>query len=401
MKTRVAVFFGGRSPEHDVSIVTGLQVLEALDQERFDAFPVYVALDGEWLLGDALRSNASYLPRGRTAATLRSVTLDLRPNVDGIGRLVPRDRTRWSAPEDVAFDVALLAFHGLAGEDGRMQGLFEIANVAYTGLRVLASGLAMDKVATKLALAGTGIPLLPSIPLERPASRFMLSADAIATKMGEVPFPAILKPGHLGSSIGVARVTNIEELRAALPAIFQLDTIAIIEPFVENLVEYNIAVRAVDGCIQTSAIERPKKVKELLDFKEKYLSGKSKKTGGSKRLGTVSQGMLSLTREINPHLPEQLESNLRTWAEICFRNVGGTGAPRIDFLSDEKTGGVWLNEVNPIPGSFGYFLWEAAPKPILFSALLSFLVDEALREHAKIQLPRDPTHPDGRLFTRG
>src|SRR5579875_609397 len=139
MKTRVAVFFGGRSPEHDVSVVTGLQAMEALDQDRFSSFPVYVAPDGKWFTGDELRKRGNYIPKEATVKSLESVTLDLWPNVDGRGRLIPtKPGGMFSKPKAIEFDVALLAFHGLFGEDGRMQGLFEIANVPYTGMRTLA-----------------------------------------------------------------------------------------------------------------------------------------------------------------------------------------------------------------------------------------------------------------------
>ena len=404
MKTRVAVFFGGRSPEHDVSVVTGLQALEALDQDRFSSFPVYVATDGKWFIGDALRKRTSYIPRESTIKTLETVTLDLWPNVDGRGRLLPTKAGGvFSKPKPVEFDVALLAFHGLFGEDGRIQGLFEVANAPYTGMRPLASSVFMDKAVTKRVLAGTGIAMLPYSILERAATGLLPSAQEIEKNLAQLSFPLIVKPLHLGSSIGVARAATMDEVRGALSTIFRLDTHAIIEPFVENLIEYNVAVRRTSQGIETSAIERPKAQAELLDFKAKYLSGGSAKSGkaGAKQPGAISQGMLSLTRELNPDLPADFAATIRHWAETCFSVMYGTGAPRIDFLSNSKTGEVWLNEVNPCPGSFGYFLWEAGPRPILFSELLSSLIDEAFAAQRAIQLPPDPTHPDARLFSRG
>ena len=339
MKTRIAVLFGGRSPEHDVSVVTGLQALQAIDQERFSAFPVYIATDGNWFVGEPLRDRNIYLPSASTLEQLDSVGLDLCPNVEGHGRLLPRQKRGFlRTPKPIEFDVALLAFHGLFGEDGRIQGLLEMANVPYTGMRPLASGICMDKAATKRALAGTGIQLLPSTIVRRPASGFLPSADELEKQLpAEMSFPVIVKPLHLGSSIGVAKASNTEELRASLPSIFRLDTEALIEPFVQNLVEYNVAIRMVNGLPCTSAIERPKPTEELLDFKTKYLSADSRKSAG-KTPGTVSQGMLSLTRDINPKLPPPFESKIRQWAQNCFAIMNGTGAPRIDFLSDEKSG---------------------------------------------------------------
>ena len=404
MKTRVAVFFGGRSPEHDVSIVTGLQAMEALDGERYSSFPVYVSTEGEWLIGDELRKRSSYLPKDATLKSLECVTLAIAPTVEGKGRLLPmKTGGLFSKPKAVEFDAALLAFHGLSGEDGRMQGLFEIANIPYTGMRPLASNILMDKAATKLILAGTDIAMLPYQVVSRPATGLLPDTATLTQQIRSLPFPLIVKPLHLGSSIGVARATSIEEVRGALSVIFRLDTHAILEPFVENLVEYNLAVRNGGNGMETSAIERPKAEKELLDFKAKYLAGGTggKGKSGGKQPGTISQGMLSLTRELNPQLPLEFESRLRNWAVECFKTVYGTGAPRIDFLSNSQTGELWLNEVNPCPGSFGYFLWEAGANPILFTELLTTLLDEAFAAHKTIQLPPDPTHPEARLFSRG
>lgn len=404
MKTRVAVFFGGRSPEHDVSIVTGLQAMEALDQDRFAPFPVYVALDGRWLTGEELRRRSTYaqkLPGENSSKTFESVSLDVFPNVDGRGRLLPLKQGMFSKPKPIEFDVALLAFHGLFGEDGRMQGLLELSNIPYTGMRTLASSVLMDKAATKRILSNTGISMLPDAVLARPANGLLPGSEEIESKLAHLNYPLIVKPAHLGSSIGVARAVNLEDVRGALSTIFRLDTHAIVEPFVENLVEYNVAVRRTSkGEALTSAIERPKGQGELLDFKDKYMRGGSKSKSGGKQPGAISQGMLSLTREIHPPLDGVLEQTLRHWATQCYDIVYGTGAPRIDFLCNSKTGELWLNEVNPCPGSFGYFLWEAAQQPLLFSELLSALIDEATAAHRLLQLPPDPTHPEARLFPR-
>jgi D-alanine-D-alanine ligase len=396
MKLRVAVFLGGRSPEHDVSVVTGLQALNAIDQQRFEAFPLYISTSGDWLVGGALRERANYLPRGSTLESLESVTLDVRPNVEGHGRLLAKQRM-FSKQKPIEFDVALLAFHGLYGEDGRIQGLLDLANVPYTGMRLFGSNVCMDKAATKRILAGTEISVLPSVVLHRPTSGFIPTRSETEKAVANITFPVIVKPVHLGSSIGVAKASSIDELREALPVIFRLDTEAIVEPFVQNMVEYNVAVRSVGGDVHTSAIERPKSIEDLLTFKSKYLSGADGKAP-RKTPGTSSEGMLSLTRDINPNLPSTIECKIRQWAKTCFSLLNGSGTPRIDFLSDARTEQIWLNEVNPCPGSFAFFLWEKATVPILFTDLLSFLIDEAFTHHRALQLPHDPTDPEARLF---
>jgi len=402
IKKKVAVFLGGRSPEHDVSVVTGLQVYQALDRQRFEPFIVYIAPYGEWLVGDALNSRENYLPDANVRKGLNAVTLDVR--ADRKGRLVPLKSGMFGGAKPIEFDVAIPSFHGLIGEDGNIQGLFELANIPYTGMRTKASSMLMDKVSTKHMLKALDIPYLPYAVLKRPCEGYLIPDSEIEALLEPLGFPCILKPVHLGSSIGVAKVNSAQEAKACLPAIFEYDTAAIAEPFVDNLVEYNMAVACFFGEVQTSALERPKTSEELLDFKEKYLAGGSgkggTKGGGTKTPGQSSEGMLSLTREINPVMDEGMAENIRAWGERLFEALDGVGAPRIDFIGNAKSGEVWLNEVNPCPGSFGYFLWEAARDPLLFTELLSALVDEAFAENMKVTLPRDPVPAEARLLKR-
>jgi D-alanine-D-alanine ligase len=395
-KQRIAVIFGGRSPEHDISVITGLQVLQAVDSDRYEAFPVYVTPQGEWLVGEALAQRSTYLPGDRQQLGLRSVVPDVA--VRGSGRLIPRERGLFRQPPAVTFDVALPAFHGTTGEDGQMQGLLETADVPYTGMRTMASAVLMDKAATKRMLHGLDIPLLPQVVLPKPKQGLLIERRVLEELVRGATFPAVVKPNHLGSSIGVAKVDDVEELAAVLPQIFRLDTAAVLEGYVPNLVEYNVAVCNFGGTLRTSAIERPKSTEELLDFRQKYMPTGGKVAGKSASQG--SQGMLSLTREINPTLPPEREKNIRRWAEAAFTAVGGTGAPRIDFLGNSQTGELWLNEVNPCPGSFGYFLWEAAAQPMLFTPLITSLIEEAIEQHRIKQMPDDPTPEEARLFKR-
>ena len=397
------MFFGGRSPEHDVSVVSALQVLNAIDQSRHEAFPVYISPNGAWYVewsGTPLRDRKNYLLDDDTLRSLWQVTLDVTAARGGV--LLPKKAGLFSGGKPVSFDVALPVFHGLFGEDGNIQGLFEIANVPYTGMRTKASSILMDKVATKYFLQSQGIPVLPFAVIRRPSSGYLIPEKDLESLLVPIGFPCIIKPSHLGSSIGVAKVKNVAEAKACLPAVFEYDSVAIAEPFVENLVEYNVAVSAVSGAVKTSAIERPKTTEELLDFKQKYLSGGGSKgvKGGGVKSPQSSEGMLSLTREINPKLDAKMEGDIRGWATKMFTSIDGTGAPRIDFIGNAKTGQIWMNEVNPCPGSYGYFLWEAAKESLLFTDMLSALIEEAVTENVKQALPRDPVPKDARLLRR-
>lgn len=401
-KKTVAVFFGGRSPEHDVSVVSGLQILNAIDRGSYDAFAVYITPEGEWLVGDVLHDRGAYLLSDESRKSTQAVTLDLKPGARG--RLVPLKKGLFGGGKVIEFDVAVPSFHGSFGEDGNIQGLFEFAGVPYAGMRTMASAVLMDKGATKKVLQGAGIPVLPYTMIYRPDEGFMIAEDVLAEKTKDIGFPCIVKPSHLGSSIGVAKAENVQELRASLPTIFEFDDAAIIEPFVENLIEYNVAVSKAFGDIKLSAIERPKATDELLDFKQKYLSGgdgkTGDKTGGTKAMGTISEGMLSLTRELNPDLPAEKAQNIKDWAKAMFLAVEGTGAPRIDFIGNSESGELWLNEVNPWPGSIGYFLWEAAQDQVLFTDLMTGLIEEAFVENKKRRMPKDPVPKEARLFKR-
>ncbi len=395
--------FGGRSPEHDVSIITGLQAIQALDPVRYEAIPIYIAPNGEWLVGDSLMRREIYIPDQKTIETLTAVTLDLTPRQTPA--LISKTQSIWQKTKIIEFDVALLAFHGLVGEDGGIQGLFETAHVPYTGMRTMASSVLMDKAATKKILAGTQTPVLPCWEIKRPIKGYLLTVEELSATYKDVTFPCCIKPAHLGSSIGVARVTNWQEVSDVLASsIFRYDDTALLEPFVENLVEYNVSVRREGDTLLTSAIERPKRSSDLLDFKTKYMAGGSKNGGtksGNKTAGQSSEGMLSLTRDINPDIPIDFENNIRAWAKDIYASVGGSGVPRLDFLSNEKTGEIWFNEANPMPGSYGYFLWEAASeKALLFSELLDHLIEEAFYLHRRMKIPPDPTPSDARLFPR-
>jgi D-alanine-D-alanine ligase len=401
-KKTVAVFFGGRTPEHDVSIITGLQALKAIDSSKFEAFPVYIAPNGEWLVGKELLNTANYMLTQESINKLHSVTLDLGSKNNG--RLLLKKKSLFGSVKSINFDIALLAMHGIHGEDGQLPAVMEIANIPYTGMRHFGSTVLMNKIATKRILQAVNIPVLPCHVILRPENGLIIANQILQRLVAGVTFPSCVKPCNLGSSIGVAKVNNMEELAAVLPDIFKYDYLAMVEPFVENLVEYNISVGLINGKIVTSAIEQPKCAEDLLDFKQKYVSGNnSGKLGkaGSKTPTSTSTGMLSLTRELNPKLNPAMESNFRVWSQLAFNSIQGSGFPRIDFLCNSKTGQVWLNEINPCPGSFAFYLWEANKNnPILFTELLNILLTEAEILHNKQQLPVDLTPIDARLFPR-
>jgi len=378
----VAVLFGGRSVEHDVSILTGLQCLEALDQSRYRGLPVYIAPDGQWWTGEALRKRSFYPLSAANAGDLQPVTLPVGvPVGDGPHLLAPRASLLGAKVARIGVDLAMPALHGSYGEDGTLAGMLSFAGIPYAGCRALGAAAAMDKHMTKQLLRGLGVPVLDHWLAERPAEGDFLTAAAVRPALegalGSDPFPVIVKPRRLGSSIGVRIARDMDALLAALSAAFRLDDAALVEPLVPDLVEYNIAVMRRGGEIVTSAVETPLKSSDLLDFSEKYLSGED--AGGPKLDAAPSEGMASLNREIAPDsLRPEEDARLRDWAATAFAALDMAGTPRIDFLCNRTTGEVWLNEVNPIPGSFAYFLWQAASPPLAFTDLVTALIEEGL-----------------------
>ncbi len=382
-KKRIAVFFGGRSFEHDVSIITGLEVLNSLDSTRYDAFPVYVDLDGFWWTGDALLNRQNYHLTDEIKKKLTRVILPvgeqkpiLRPVLKGFGSGL------FGGRKDIAFDLAFLAFHGDYGEDGCFQGLMETAQVPYSGCRVLSSSVFMNKAVAKKALKSAGIPVLEDVLISRPDAKTFPDIAEL-TKDIRLPFPLLVKPNALGSSVGIHKVSTQEELQAAVLQIFSLNADALVEPFVENLEEYNISVTKVFGQTCSSVIERPLKDKSpVLGFAEKYLAGGG--TKGTKSAQADSQGMLSLTRVFNPpELTNDEKKNIRSWAETAFNALFTTGVVRIDFLCNSKTKEFYLGEVNTIPGSFAFYLWEASETKKAYPELLSSLIEEGFSEYEK------------------
>lgn len=393
------MIFGGPTIEHDVSVLTGLQIVEAIDSTRFDTLPVYISLEGEWFVGEALRSRKSYLPDERIRRTLDRVHLP-------VGNRAPGGRPEFVSTEgrgllgrsrqSYAFDVAIPSIHGTFGEDGTLQGLLNALDVPYVGCDVLGASVLMNKAIAKQFFRSLGIPVLPAETIRRPAGSNFINLKNLAGGI-KLPFPLCVKPNGLGSSVGVSPARAPADLEAALAGVFKVDDAALVEPLVPNLVEYNVAVTRAFGETRTSAIERPLRKDELLNFRDKYLAGGDL---DSKLAIPFSEGMASATREINPpSLKKEQAQNIRAWAAQVFEALELRGVARADFLCDGATGELWLNEFNTFPGSLAYFLWEAVQ--INFTQLLSALIDEAFQAAGARRKSIDPAQAGAAIFRRG
>ncbi|HXV73413.1 MAG TPA: hypothetical protein VD713_01660 [Sphingomonadales bacterium] len=375
---RIAVIFGGESVEHDVSILTGLQFLSALDPAQYDGFPVYVDPKGRWWGGEALRERTFYPLTAAKEGLLARLHLPLAAVRGRTPHFTAGKKGLFGGEKAIPFDIAVPAIHGSNGEDGTLQGLLELLGIPFTGSPALGSAATMDKDFTKRTLKGLGVPVLDHILLERPAAEAAFDPDMvrgrIATAFGGKPFPLIVKPNRLGSSIGVAKADDFEAVLAALLVCSRLDYEALIEPFVPNLAEYNVAVTRAFGPLRASVIERPLKINEVLAFKDKYLAAGD---GGPKLKAAASEGMASLNRVIEPkEIGTARKENLRALALKAFEAFKLAGSVRVDFLSNEKTGELWLNEINTVPGSFAFYLWGASQPRASFTDLATALISE-------------------------
>lgn len=379
MKT-IAVVFGGESVEHDVSILTAIQFMNAMDNERYGILPIYVGVDGRWWTGEALRGKKFY---PLTPATEKDLTQVSLPGASIRGQqphFLAGKKGVFSKAQTIPFDLVVPAIHGSNGEDGTLQGLLEFLGIPYSGCNVLAAASTMNKDFTKRVVKAIEVPTLPHLVLTKPTEGSALDQKnikmALVRVLGKNPFPVIVKPCNLGSSIGVTPAQDMADLLAGLLLCFRLDHTVIIEPFVGNLVEYNVAVSKAFGKTTASVIERPIKETEFLDFKGKYLSGDTQ--GGKMKTGN-SEGMASLNRVMNPpELSKGSQEKIRGWAIAAFDALGLAGSVRIDFLGNEKTGQLWLNEINTIPGSFAYYLWQESEPAVSFTELTTALIEEGL-----------------------
>lgn len=355
---RTAVFFGGPSPEHEVSVITGLQAVHALKERGIPVLPVYASKGGRWYVGDGLDDVTAYKDLAKLEQSGDEVAL--APGPGRALRIVPLDQPWLGRKKGVLVETVLLAFHGGSGENGSVQGLCESLGVPYSGSGVLASSVGMDKVASKIMCRAAGLPVVDWVDVSEQSwgGRESSELDRIEAAIG---YPAIVKPVHLGSSIGIARVTDRKELEDAIEEAFRYDASVMVERCVANLREINCSVLGTADDCRVSVLEEPVSGGDgTLSFEDKYLRG-----GGGK---TSEAGMASLDRRIPAPVPEELAGNIRNVATGVFKALDGCGVARIDFLLDDATGEFWFNEINTIPGSLSFYLWE--PTGIPFSDLV-------------------------------
>jgi D-alanine-D-alanine ligase len=360
-KYTVAVLYGSQNPEHEVSIITALQVMHALKEAGHDVIPLYITKQGQWLLGDARFFDPKfYINLNQTAVYGKAISA--LPNA-----ILSKSRfNQWKPTQKI--DVAFPIFHGDYGEDGSIQGLLKLLNIPVVGSTIIQSAIGLDKYISKRIAQSIGIPTLPDVIVtaaswKNDQAETTKNSFKLATKL-------IIKPNRLGSSIGISIVNNPEEFKDAIDVALQYDSRVLVEPLLDHPDEINIAIMGNDP-YQFSSTEQPLKEDALLSFQDKYLSSGGKKTG--------TKGMASSQRLIPAPITKDKENEIKLYSEKFFRSIDGKGMARLDFMIDHDK--IYFNEINTIPGSLAFYLWEKAD--ISFPKLVNTLVDLSLENYGQ------------------
>lgn len=372
MKKQVAVFFGGRSAEHDVSIITGLQLMDNADIAKYDLIPVYITREGAWFTGEALRNIETF--KHFDPQTKGLLPCWLSPVAGERALKAEVTRTFGKKIQSYPIDVAIPAMHGMHGEDGTLQGLFELADIPYVGPAVLGSACGMDKIVMKSVFRDNGIPVLDAVAFDR--GEFELDREGVLDRIeGALPYPIFVKPANLGSSIGISKATDRASLREAVEVAIHYDHRILAEKGVNHLKEVNCSVLGIGARAETSELEEPVSWKEFLTFEEKYMrGGKDAKSSGGKG------GMASLDRKIPAEITPEQAQLIREISLQAFAALDCCGVVRIDYIIDLDEEKIYLNEINTLPGSFAFYLWE--PKGMPYRQLIDRLVELAQERFA-------------------
>ena len=382
MKTRIGVFFGGRSTEHEISVISASQAMHAINREKYEVIPVYITKQGHYYSGDALFDVANY--RDVPALLARCQEVYMRP-IYGDYNIYKVKKPIFGTDVYATLDVVIPVLHGSNVEDGIFEGLLQTIGIPYAGCDVLASANGMDKITMKMILKANGVPVVDYTwftDREWSAKR----DDIISSIESRLGYPVIVKPANLGSSVGIGRARNREQLIGRINDAGRYSARLIVEHMVDDLQEINCSVLGDCDEYQASLLEEPIKSGEILSYTDKYMGG----TKGAK-------GMQSAQKRIPAELPAEVTRRIQFLAGETFRVLSCHGVSRIDFILDRSCGEIYVNEINTIPGSLSFYLWEATGIP--FDSLMDRLVALALKR--KRQQGKKTVSYDQNIFSLG
>ena len=387
MKIKVGVFFGGNSVEHEISVITMNQAISSLDPEKYEVVPIYIANNGVMYTGDALVDLYSF----RDMDVLLKRCYQVAVVNDGKGVKVMRCPAPWIGKRVLnTIDVAFPIVHGTNCEDGTIAGFVTLLGIPFVGPDILASSIGMDKILQKKILRQSGIPVVDFVPFY--SVEYIKDEEKILKDIEEkLEYPVIVKPGNLGSSVGIRKAKNKVELEEAIEFAMEFADRIIVEKAVENLKEINCSVIGDLTETQASICEEPFFSDEILSYTDKYIGDGKTKGGtigggkaGSPKLGGQKGGAKGgntqfANKKIPADISKEKTEEVQKMAQDVFKVLGCSGVSRIDFLIDTKTDKVYVNEINTIPGALSYYLWEATGKP--FEKELDEIIEIAIKRH--------------------
>lgn len=362
---KVGVIFGGESVEHEVSIISAVQAMNKMDSEKYEIVPIYITKDGEWYTGDFLKEIETYQDMNLLKKYAKNVVL-YRKN----GSFVLQSKGFFK-PVVKEIDIAFPIVHGTNVEDGVLQGYLKTIGIPFVGSDVCAAAIGQDKIFQKQIWGSEGLPI--------PEYTWFFDSDyeenpeEVIKKVEKIKYPVIVKPATLGSSVGINIAHKKDELVKAIEDAITYDNKILVEEVIGNLTEVNVSVVGNYDSQDTSVIEQVLSSSELLTYEDKYIGG-SKKSGPSK-------GMASASRKIPADIGDKLTNEVKDVAVRAFKALNLSGDVRIDFLIDSKKKKVYINEVNTIPGSLAFYLWEPVGKN--YTELLDELINIAVKDYKK------------------
>ena len=384
MKTKVGVFFGGRSVEHEISVISALQAINAFNPDRYEVIPIYITKQGKWLTGPALLDIKNYKDLKALEGMAEEVYMKPIYGDYNLYRTnVKSGLFSKQSPVVTELHIAFPVLHGSHGEDGMFQGVLETIGIPFVGCDTLSSANGMDKITMKMILRESGLPVVDYVWFTD--REWLSNREKIDGKIEkELGYPLIVKPANLGSSVGISKATDRKTLDKAIENAIRFSSRIIVEHLVQEMMEINCSVLGDADHRETSVCEEPIKQKDFLTYEEKYGSGNK-------------AGMQASQKKIPADIPEETASTIKRLASETFRVLSCNGVSRIDFMIDKDSGDIYVNEINTIPGSLSFYLWEETG--ISFSRLIDKLIELALKR--KRDTDRKTYSYDTNIFAMG
>lgn len=374
MRIKVGVIFGGETVEHEVSIITAIQAMNKMDEEKYEIIPIYITKNREWYTGDMLKDIDVYQDLSLIRKYAKNVVLYYKK-----GSYVLQKK---GFPRNIVkeIDIAFPIVHGTNVEDGVLQGYLQTIGIPLVGPNVYAGVVGQDKAFMKDVWASADLPMTKYVWFYD--VDYKRDKDEVIKKISKLKYPVIVKPATTGSSVGISVCDDESSLIEGIDEAIQYDSKIVVEEVVKNLKEVNIAVMGNYEHQKVSEIEEVLSENKFLTYADKYIGGgKGGKLKGAKAPVKASKGMASTNRKLPADLSDKMRKEVEDVAVKAFKALGSSGNSRIDFLIDEKAGKVYINEINSIPGSLAFYLWDA--KGINFTNMLDEMINIGIKDYKK------------------